>query len=144
LANVWRHYWLPQSGRGGTLLASLEEAKDASKRPEAHRRAPYNKELSDPKVSSAKIWKPCSRWVFTTITVCTTNSVLAFIIIFLIFIYLYLWLCWVYVAVQGLSRVMAFSSYSSCSVLGSPCSGFSCCRARALGSHASVAVALRL
>ena len=61
LANVWIHYWLSQFGRGGMLLASLEEAKDASKHPEAHRRAPYNEELSVPEVSSAKIWKPCSR-----------------------------------------------------------------------------------
>ena len=43
--------------------------------------------------------------------------------------------------------VRAFSSFSewgllsSCSVWASQCDGFSCCRAQALGMHASVAVA---
>ena len=37
------------------------EAKDASKHLEVHRATPYNKELSDPKVNSAKVWKPRSR-----------------------------------------------------------------------------------
>ena len=43
----------------------------------------------------------------TTTTVCTTNSVLAFIIFLKIFIYLCLWPCWVCVAVHRLSPVMA-------------------------------------
>lgn len=40
------------------------EASDAAKYPEMHRIAPYNKQLSDPKVTIAKVLKPCSRRVF--------------------------------------------------------------------------------
>ena len=49
------------------------------------------------------------------------------------FKFIYFWPCWVFVAVRGLSLVVASGA--------SHCGGFSCCRARALGARASVAVA---
>ena len=53
------------------------------------------------------------------------------------FIYfIYFWLRWVFIAVHGLSLVVASGGYSSLQ-----CAGFSCCRARALGVRASVVVA---
>ena len=55
------------------------------------------------------------------------------------FIYLYFWLHWVFVPVCGLSLVVPSRGYSS---LGY--SGFSSCGARAVGSWASVVVALGL
>ena len=59
-----------------------------------------------------------------------------------LFIY-YFWLRWVFIAVRGLSLVVARRGYS-CSVRASHCGGFSCCGARALGVRASVVVARRL
>ena len=52
-------------------------------------------------------------------------------------LFFYFWLCWVFVAVCGLSLVMASGGYSSLWCAASHCSGFSC-RARALGTQASV------
>ena len=43
-------------------------------------------------------------------------------------LFIYFWLCWVFIAVRGLSLVVASG-------------GFSCSRARALGTWASVVVA---
>ena len=56
------------------------------------------------------------------------------------FIY-YFWLRGVFVAAHGLSLVVASGGYSSSGAWASHCSGFSCCRARALGTRASVVVA---
>ena len=53
----------------------------------------------------------------------------------------YFWLCWVFIAVHGLSLVAVSGGYSSCGVRASHCSGFSCCRAQALGARASVVAA---
>ena len=66
-----------------------------------------------------------------------------YIYIFLLFIYLfiYLWLRWVSVAVRGLSLVAVSGGYSSLRCVASHRGGFSCCRARALGTWAPVAVA---
>ena len=57
------------------------------------------------------------------------------------------WLRWVFVASCGLSLDAASWSYSStlcCGARASHCCGFSCCRARALSTWASVVVAHRL
>ena len=51
-------------------------------------------------------------------------------------LFIYFWLWWVFVAVHGLSLVVASRGYSSLW-----CTGFSCCRSRALGTRASVVVA---
>ena len=56
-------------------------------------------------------------------------------------LFIYLWLCWVFVAVRGLSLVVASGGYSSLWCVASYCGGFSCCGAQALGAWASVAVA---
>ena len=45
---------------------------------------------------------------------------------------LYFWLCWVFVASCGISVVAESGSCSSCAMLASHCSGFSCCRAQAM------------
>ena len=62
----------------------------------------------------------------------------------MLFKILYFWLCWVFVASCGISVVAESGSYWSCSMLASHRSGFSCCRAQALGSWASVVVAYGL
>ena len=55
--------------------------------------------------------------------------------------FIYFWLSWVFVAALRFPLVVASGGYSSCGVRASHCSGFSCCRARALGMQASVVVA---
>ena len=70
----------------------------------------------------------------------TENQPLIYLFIFNLFILLiYFWLCWVIVVARGLSLVAVSGGYSS--LRASHCSGFSCCRARALGAQASVVVA---
>ena len=60
---------------------------------------------------------------------------------FFFFNFIYFWLHWVFVAMCGLSLV-ALSGATLCyGAQASHCNGFSCCRARALGTWASVAVA---
>ena len=49
--------------------------------------------------------------------------------------FIYFWLSWVFVAALRLPLVVASGGCSSCGVRASHCSGFSCCRARALGHH---------
>ena len=57
-------------------------------------------------------------------------------------LFIYFWLRWVFIAACGLSLVVASGGYSSLRCVGvSHCSGFSCCRAWALGTQVSVAVA---
>ena len=51
------------------------------------------------------------------------------------------WLRWVFVAVRGLSLVVASGATLRCGARASHCGGFSCCGARALGTRASVGVA---
>ena len=69
-------------------------------------------------------------------------STIAFsLFIFNKFIYFIFWLHWVFVAVHGLSLVVASGGCSSCGARASHCSGFSCCGAQALGARASVVVA---
>ena len=53
-------------------------------------------------------------------------------------IFIYFWLCWVFVAGHGLSLVVVRWATLCCSIRASHCSDFSCCRARALGTWASV------
>ena len=60
--------------------------------------------------------------------------ILTIYIFFKFYLFIYFWLCWVFIAACGLSPVAA-------SVRASHCSGFSCCRAQALGARASVVVA---
>ena len=62
---------------------------------------------------------------------------------FILFLCIYFWLRWVYVAVRGLSLVVA-SWATLCCGARAHCSGFSCCGARALGARASVVAARRL
>ena len=55
------------------------------------------------------------------------------------------WLCWVLLAAGGLfSNCSKQGLFSSCTARASHCSGFSCCRAWALGARASLLVAPRL
>ena len=58
---------------------------------------------------------------------------------FLINLFIYFWLCGVFVAAHGLSLVVGATL--CCGARAFHCSGFSCCRARALGVWASVVVA---
>ena len=59
-----------------------------------------------------------------------------------LFIYIFIfWLCWVFVAVRGLSLVVASGGNSA---RASQCSGFPCCKAQALSARASVVAAHRL
>ena len=51
-----------------------------------------------------------------------------------------MWLCWVFVAARRLSLVAVSGGTLRCGVWASYCSGFSCYRARALGTRASVVV----
>ncbi len=55
---------------------------------------------------------------------------------FFFYLFIYFWLHWVFVAARGLSLC--------CGPRASHCGGFSCCRARALGTRASVVVARRI
>ena len=48
--------------------------------------------------------------------------------------FIYFCLCWVFIAMQAFSVIAVSMCYSSCSVLTSHCSGFSCCGAWALGA----------
>ena len=48
-------------------------------------------------------------------------------------LFTYFWLHWVFIAALGLSLLMVSRGYSSCTVLVSHCSGFSCFEAWALG-----------
>ena len=65
---------------------------------------------------------------------------------YFLFMYVYIYVCmyvclrWVFVAVRGLPLV-AVGATLCCSAWASHCGGFSCCRARALGTQASVVVA---
>ena len=72
-----------------------------------------------------------------------TQGFFFFFFKFILFIY-YFWLCWVFIAACGLSLVAASRATLHCGVQASHCGGFSCCRTRALGAWASVAVAHRL
>ena len=58
--------------------------------------------------------------------------------------FIYFWLCWVSVAARGLSLVEASGATLRCGARASHCSGFSCCRAQALGTQASVVAACGL
>ena len=57
-----------------------------------------------------------------------------------IYLSIYFWLHWVFVADHGLSRCGEWELLSVCSGWASHLSGFSCCRAQALGGVGSVAV----
>ena len=57
--------------------------------------------------------------------------------------FFFFWLCWVFLALRGFSLVAVSGDYSQGA--GAPhCDGFSCCRARALGTWASVITVLEL
>ena len=57
-----------------------------------------------------------------------------FTLLYLFIWFLYFWLGWVFSATCGLSLVVGSRNYSSCSAQASHCSGFSYCRAQALGT----------
>ena len=68
-----------------------------------------------------------------------------FLFVFNTFIYfIYFWLHWVFVAAHGFLYLRGAGAALSCGARASHCGGFSCCGARALGTWASVVVALRL
>ena len=75
----------------------------------------------------------------TKIKICPFWETLCLNLFILFFIYF--WLCWVFVAARGLSLVAARGATLRCGERASHCSGFSCCRARALGVWASVVAA---
>ena len=58
-----------------------------------------------------------------------------------IYLFIYFWLRWVFVVVRRLSLVARAGATLRCGARASHCSGFSCCRARALAAWASVVVA---
>ena len=58
-----------------------------------------------------------------------------------LFLFIHFWLCWVFIAVRGLSLVARAGATLHSGMRTSHYSGFSCCRARALGAQASVVVA---
>ena len=72
-----------------------------------------------------------------------STSSSSFFLYFFKFIYLfiYIWLHWVFVAVCGLSLVVASGATLGCRVWASHCGGFSCCRTRSLECTGSVVVA---
>ena len=91
-------------------------------------RVKFPKEHTTQKISIAIFWKSFKVFFFNY----SINLI-------------YFWLHWVFVAVHGLSLVVANRDYSLLRCTGfSCCSGFSCCGARALGARASVAAARRL
>ena len=55
-------------------------------------------------------------------------------------LFIYLWLCWVFVPLWRLSLIVASGVTLPCGEWASHHGGCSCCRARALGTWASVAV----
>ena len=69
---------------------------------------------------------------------CQDMSIVFFFFINLFILFIYFWLHWVFVAACRLSLVAVSRGYS---LLQSHCGGLSCCRARALGTRASVVVA---
>ena len=68
---------------------------------------------------------------------------LKFVYLF-IYLFIYFQLCWVFIATHGLTLVVANRATLCCSARASRCSGFSYCRAWALGTRASVVAACRL
>ena len=60
-----------------------------------------------------------------------------FFLNFIILLFIYFWLRWVFIAVRGLSLVVARGATLCCGVRASYCGGFSCCGAWALGTRAS-------
>ena len=71
------------------------------------------------------------------ISACPTSAkYYVYIFLICLFYFIQFWLRWVFVAVRGLSLVVVSGGYSSLR-----CTGFSCCRARALGTQASVVAA---
>ena len=79
---------------------------------------------------------------------CSTASPreIVFIII-IIYVFIYLWLCWVFIATHGLSllwragAIFCREEATLCGAGASHYSSFSHCRARALGTQASVVAA---
>ena len=67
---------------------------------------------------------------------------LVFFKINLFILFIYFWLCWVFVAARWLSlQLRRARATLCCGARASHCGGFSCCRARALGTQASVIAA---
>ena len=131
------------------LIEKLEEKiKEPIKEP-SEEPLPMETEEEDPKEEPIKEIKEVKGhylfpWEPALIVGCSllvTENPFA-VVSFLFFINLfYFWLCWVFIAVRGLSLVAASSATLCCSAWASHCSGFCCCRARALGAWASVVAA---
>ena len=79
----------------------------------------------------------------TVVQLLRISSVYFFLSNFILSIYLFIfWLCWVFVALRGLSLQLRQAGASLCCIArASHCSGFSCCRAQALSTQASVVAA---
>ena len=75
---------------------------------------------------------------FTFFTFVPT-SVYSVVSLFFLNLFIF-WVRWVFIAVCGLSLVVARGPTLQCSARASHCGGFSCCGARALGAQASVVV----
>ena len=73
--------------------------------------------------------------------VMNTNANLHLLFLFYVILFIYFWLCWVFIALQVFPSCGEQELLSSCSARASHCSGFSCCRAQALGARAPAAVA---
>ena len=69
------------------------------------------------------------------------NSPIYFFYKFIYILFIYFWLRWVFVAVRGLSLVAVSGGATLRCARASPCGGFSCCGAWALGMCTSVVVA---
>ena len=60
---------------------------------------------------------------------------------FIYYLFIHFWLRWAFVAVCGLSLVVASRVTLHCSAQASHCGSFSCCGAQALGAQASIVLA---
>ena len=58
--------------------------------------------------------------------------------------FIYLWLCWVFIALVDFLQLWQAGAILRCGARASHYSGFSCCRARALGTQASMGAVFRL
>ena len=88
----------------------------------------------------AYLFTSCSFWALRIFILLNNMCILT--TFFLNFFYF--WLHWVFIAAHGLSLVAASRATLCGGARASHCSGFSCCRARALGTQTSVVVARRL
>ena len=92
------------------------------------------------------MWQPEDTEVYMWFTFMAhiIYSFFSFFFFNFLFICLYFWLHWVFITLFRIPLVAASGGYSSSGVRASHCGAFSCCRAQALGTWASVAAAYKL